>query len=113
LEIGVSLTAEDSAAGKTMLVNRAFSIYVIRTAAGRHSLLLFAGQICIEIEDFRLRNKEAVVESVKIAAFSAHLAFSSQVSGIGYLQIQPVVNLSNSFEQFGVVGHLATNFLPF
>jgi hypothetical protein len=46
LKIGIAFAREDSAAGKTIFIHSAFTIYVVGTSAGRHWLNIFGTYLC-------------------------------------------------------------------
>jgi hypothetical protein len=105
LKVGITLAAEDSAAGKTIFIHKAFAICVVGTSAGRHWLNIFGTYLCGQIHQFRRRNKQTVVEPLvggrlsEITTLAARLAQPGQIASFTDLQIQPVVNFSYSFEE--------------
>ena len=102
LEIRIPRAAEDSAAGKTMLVNVAFTGNVEGTSARRHRFDIRAAQVGSQVHQLRRRDKQAVIELIEIATAPARFTGPRQLAVQAELPRQPVINRSDFLNDRGV-----------
>jgi hypothetical protein len=77
LEITVAFAAKDSTAGKSVFINHALAIGLIRASTGLHLFDVVCPQVCSQIYQLRRGYKQPVVESDKVTTVAASPALAA------------------------------------
>ena len=110
LEGGVTIAAEDSAAGEAMFVHGAPLSLLIGTSPAGHCLQAFAVELRGQIDQLRRRDEQSMVVGDEIAAGAASLTAPGAVGVPTLLEVDPVVDgrygVDESAASFGLSHHL-------